>query len=333
MRREGRRGALSEIIDLARVALGLIGLSAAAYTDLKTREVPDGLWYGLGAGGLALLALGLNETFGGQAWLLVLPVGLLFIVALTGGEIFPVVPGDVEIPEDFEPTPRQRMIMRLDVAAALGLIGAGLLFFFLLDRQDLGPRPFLAGAEVQAYAVSIMFGVAIALFELSLISGGADAKALMVLAALFPVPPAIQGLPLLHPPGLTLALIPFSLAVFFNGAILLVLVKLPLFPLIGRRTGRVHFPESFFGFEKPVAAINLEREWILGAVVEGEWKRRLMPTHDSHSDEAQKAALAFLQAKGTAAVFVTPKLPFMLYLLGGLVAALLLSSPLYFVGG
>jgi len=95
--------------------------------------------------------------------------------------------------------------------------------------------------------------------------------------------------------------------------------------------GRLKFPESLFGYEKRVAEVNAEREFLLGHVVNGEWKRKLFTTRRSGSDAQQKEALAFLAARGVDRVFVTPKVPFMVFMLAGLVAAVLVSSPLYWV--
>jgi hypothetical protein len=155
----------------------------------------------------------------------------------------------------------------------------------------------------------------------------------MTLAILFPVAPAVPGLPLVPPPGLSSAAIPFALAAFFNGAILLVAARLPVSPIVSVRRGMFRWPDSFFGVPKPVEKVNLEREWVLGAVEGGLFARKLVPRHGSHSDERQKEALEFLKAKGEATVFVSPKLPFMVYLLAGFIVLVVLSCPLYFVGG
>ena len=310
------------------------GLAAAAYTDVKTREVADELWYALAAAGVALMALGFNEAYGGLSWLLALPVGMVFVVAVTGGEIISLFPGDADPPAEFEPTPRQRLIMRLDIALSLLLIGGALVVFAAAPGLDLGrPAPLLEGPLPRAVAACLMFGAALAFYQFSLISGGADAKALMVLALLFPAAPALGSLPLVHPSAVSLALIPFALAVYFNGAVLLVVARAPVYPLMSWRRGRVRFPESLFGYPKAPSTVNLEREWLLGSVAEGAWVRGTFPRHVTHSPEKQAEALAFLRSRGDELVFVTPKLPFMLYLLAGFLVALALTSPLYFVGG
>ena len=316
------------------MAIAVGGLAYAAYTDVKTREVPDAVWYVVGGAAVALFALDLDARFGGQAAIMALPVALLFVVAITGGEILEVIPGDEPPPEGYELNAAERLRLRIDIALSAAMVGGALAVFALASRFDLGmPGGLLDGPQAQAYGVSLMFGLAFLMFFLSLIAGGADAKGLMTLALLFPVAPAFAGLPLVPAPALAVAAVPFALAVFFNGAVLLVVARLPVSPVVSLRRKAFRFPESFFGVPKKLDRINLDREWVLGAVVDGAWKRKLMPTHGSHSDAKQKEALEFLKARGDATAFVSSKLPFMVYLLAGFFVLVVLSCPLYFVGG
>lgn len=321
-----------EWVDAVRVGVGLSGLCLASITDLKTREVPNELWYALGAAALALMALDFNAAFGGAAWVLAAPVGLLFVVAVTGGEILRVFPEGEEPQGEFEPTPKQRRTLRYDQALTALFIGGALALFFLASTFDLGTRVgLLEGPQAQAYSTSIMFGLSIGLYMASLLAGGGDAKALIVLSALFPRAPALPGLPLVAPSPLSLELLPFSLALFFNAGLLLILLRVPLSLAMSAREGGVRLPQSLFGHPKSVAAVNLEREWVMGRLEEGAFEETRMVTHGAHSDAEQAKVLAFLKERGVERVFVTSKLPFMVYLLVGLAFALLFTSPLYFV--
>jgi hypothetical protein len=331
-----RRGAreTTEWIDGARLAAAVVGLGYAAYTDARTREVQDGVWYGLGALAAVLFALDLNATYGAQAAVMAVPAALIFAVAVVGGEFVEVVPGDAPPPEDYQLNDAQRGRLRLDLGISAAFIVGAIALFVFSGSFDLGARPgLLQGPVVQSFSAVLMIGLALLMFMFSLIAGGADAKCLMMLALLFPVAPALSGLPLVHPPGLAVLSIPFALAAFFNGAILLVAARLPVSPIVSARRGMFRFPESFFGVPKPVDKVNLEREWVLGGVEGGAFKRKLIPRHGAHSDEKQKEVLQFLKDKGEAMVFVSPKLPFMVYLLAGFIVLVVLSCPLYFVGG
>ena len=81
-------------VDAARVGIAVAVLGAAAYTDLKTRMAPDGLWYGGAAAAVVLMALDFASSFGGVSWVLAPAVGAIFVVGITGGEIISVFPGD-----------------------------------------------------------------------------------------------------------------------------------------------------------------------------------------------------------------------------------------------
>lgn len=325
---------MSELIDAVRVGAALVGLAYAATTDVKTREVPDWLWFALGGLGLALFALDLNQTYGGASALLALPVALVFAVAVLGGEFIEVVKGEGPLADDYKLNDEERGRLRIDLVLTALCLAAAFLVFFLAAGLDLGPPAgLLQGPQVQAYVVVVMFGLTYLLYMFSMIAGGADAKCLMTLAVMFPVAPAIAGLPLVHPPAFAVLAVPFALAAFFNGAILLVVLRLPVSPVVSARRGEFRAPDAFFGVPKKVAEVNLDREWVLGRVVEGQWKRALFPRHGSHSEENQKGALEFLKAKGQGTVFVSPKFPFMVYLVIGFVAVLVVSCPLYFVGG
>jgi hypothetical protein len=321
-----------EWVDAARVGLGLLGLGLASMTDIKTREVPNELWYALGAAALALMALDFNGAFGGAAWVLAVPVGLLFVVAVTGGEILSVFPEGEEPAEDFEPTPAQRKVLRTDMGLTALFVAAALAVFVLAGTLDLGrPVGVLEGPQAQAYSTSVMFGLSIGLYMASLLAGGGDAKALILLSCLFPRVPVLPGLPLVSPSALSLEILPYSLALFFNAGLLLVLLRVPLSLAMSAREGRVKLPQSLFGHPKRVANVDLDREWVMGRLEEGAFVETRMVTHGAHSDGEQAKALAFLKGSGVEKVFVTSKLPFMVYLLVGLAVALLVTSPLYFV--
>jgi hypothetical protein len=139
----------------------------------------------------------------------------------------------------------------------------------------------------------------------------------------------VGGLPWFAPPALNVELIPFVVALYFNAALLQLLGSIPVFIGLSAARGRLKFPESFFGYEKPIAQVNPDRDFLLGHVVDGQWKRKLFTTRRSGGDAQQKESLDFLMARGERKVFVTPKVPFMVFMLAGLAAAVLVSSPLY----
>lgn len=323
---------MSEWIDVARIVLAVGGLAVASWTDLRTREVPDGLWYALAVAALALMAADFDARFGGVAWALVLSVGAVFAVAVTGGEILTVIPGDTVPEGPVELTDAQKRTWRIDQALSLGLLAGAAALFLAAPGLDLGrPAGPLEGPEALALSTCLMLGAGLLFYVIGALHGGGDAKGFMALVLLFPTAPALAGLPIFPPDALVARTIPFALIVLFNGAIMLV-VAAPLgFAAVGLRRGSFRFPHSFAGYAKPVSDVDLEREFIMGSVEGGAWRPRFMVGRTTHSDARQKEALEFLRESGEKEAFVSPKFPFMVYMLLGLLLAVLVTSPLYWV--
>ncbi len=321
---------MTEWIDAVRVSLAVGGLAFASWTDVRTREAPDGVWYFLALCALPLMALDFDARFGGMAWLLVVPVGGVFLVAFTGGELIPVVPGDTIPDENYEFTPAQRAILAVDLSLSAVIAVVSVLVIALAPGIDLGRAAHpLFGPQALAFAACLMFGTGLLFFVTGALFGGGDAKAFMVLALLFPVAPAVAGLPLFPPATLVAASLPFALVVFVNGALLLVVAGPVIYTAVSRRRGHVRMPESLLAVPKPIGEVNLERDFIMGSVEDGKWRRRLLARQGTHSDKKQKEALEFLKAAGEEVVFVSPKLPFILFMLVGLVLAVAVTSPFY----
>ncbi|HEX9710908.1 MAG TPA: hypothetical protein VGB42_13205 [Candidatus Thermoplasmatota archaeon] len=324
---------MTEWVDAARVAAAVGALAFASWTDLRSREVPDGLWYALAAAALALMALDFGARFGGDSWVLVIAVAAVFAVAVTGGEIITVIPGD-KVPEgpiDF--TEAQKRVWLLDMLISASMLAGAVGVFVVAPSLDLGtPGRPLSGPEAQAYAACLMMGAALVFYMMNALHGGADAKGLMVLALLFPVAPAIAGLPLIPAGTLAVELLPFALVVFFNGALIQVVAAPVWFGAVGLRNRQFRWPLSLTGYAKPVEAINLERDFLMGSLRGGEWKPHIILSRSAHSEARQKEGLEVIRESGAKTAFVSPKAPFMVFLLLGLVMAVVATSPLHWIG-
>lgn len=323
---------MTEWVDAARVAAGIGGLAVASWSDIKSREVKDGLWFALAVVALALMAFDFNARFGGASWALVLAVGAVFIVAVTGGEIITVLPGDTLPEGPIELTDAQSRLLMIDYAISLAILGGAVAVFLIAPSLDLGTRVGpLVGPQAQAYSACLMLGAALLFYAMGALHGGADAKGFMVLALLFPVAPAILGLPLIAVDPLSLAILPFALVVLFNGALVQV-VGMPLwFSVRGLMRGQFRWPLSLAGYPKPVEAVDLERDFLMGTVKDGVFREHFILSRRSHSDSLQREGLEALRKGGVKTVFVTPKAPFMAYMLAGLIVAVILTSPLHWI--
>ncbi len=177
--------------------------------------------------------------------------------------------------------------------------------------------PFVAFAAILALGdvllmpasrLVVAYGVAAALCALFYglwkmrLFGGADAKALMVLACLQPWP---RGGPVP---------LPAALDALANGSLLMLALPL-LYAASNALRGRFAFPAMFLGTSMPVARAEASHVWPLQRVGrDGRVTWRFL--HSAGEDVA--ATYQGLRTAGVATVWVTPKVPFMVPLTAGL---------------
>lgn len=223
------------IFDIIRLVVGIIILSYASYTDIKTRRASNMLWVIMGVIGAILLAI----------------------------------------------------------------------------------QYFTAGFDNIFYLafVPIMIAFMYVLFRLRLIFGGADAKAIMALAILVPLEPAILEFPLWKE-----SIMPFSWVVFSNAIILFILIPLSLliYNIIKRS---VEFPYCVLGYKMSIEKAKQSFVWPLEKIKNGKRKFSYMPK-EFDADEELKA----FEDEGIKEIWVTPKVPFMIPLLAGFLVSFFLGD-------
>lgn len=185
-----------------------------------------------------------------------------------------------------------------------GGLGAVLLLAqALTDPGTAREWPLLVAAVVFA---ALSYG----LYHLGLLAGGADAKALMALAVLFPLPLHLGAFPLWPSP------LPPAFAVLGNALLAFLAVPLALVALnLARRDLR--WPHSVLGLRMDRDAARRAHVWPMEYVKDGAVRTMLMPSRFLWEDEDWDA----LRDAGVARPWVTPKVPFMVPLLIGVVAA------------
>ena len=223
------------IFDIIRLVVGIIILSYASYTDIKTRRASNMLWVIMGFIGAILLAI----------------------------------------------------------------------------------QYFTAGFDNIFYLafVPIMIAFMYVLFRLRLIFGGADAKAIMALAILVPLEPAILEFPLWKE-----SIMPFSWIIFSNAVILFILIPLSLliFNTIKRNA---EFPYCVLGYKMSIEKAKQSFVWPLEKIKNGKRKFSYMPK-EFDADEELKA----FEDEGIKEIWVTPKVPFMIPLLAGFLVSFFLGD-------
>jgi len=292
--------------DLGAIAVLWAGLGYAAWTDWRRREVDDHVWVIMGALGLLLGAgriwAGAGAASGGSLWR---ELGLWVLVASFGLEHF--LPWDERLGRWREWLPG---IIELGLYLAVG--GAVVAVAFA--------DGFVPGV-VAALAAYLGILLARVLFELRLLYGGADAKALMVAGVLLPLW-STPWLPLPRSATAILGAYPFALTLLMDGAICAIVIPIGL-AVRNLRAGDFEFPRGFTGFVLRVADLPDRFVWVKDPTFDAEADEAETSEDDRKVRERQRDELL---ARGVEKVWVTPQLPFVILLAAGAVAGVVLGN-------
>ena len=229
-----------EILNLIRLLVGVIILSYASYTDIKTRRASNMNWVIMGAIGAILLLI----------------------------QYFTVGFGDKTMHLIFIP---------------------------------------------------IMIGMVYLFFQLRLIFGGADAKALMAIAILVPIIPSIGQFPINE------SLMPYSWSIFSNSIILFLFIPLSLL-IYNLAKRNVKFPYCVLGYKMSIQKAREKFVWPLEKIKDGKRKFSYMPKDFDIEKELKE-----FENIGVSDIWVTPKIPFMIPLLAGFIVAFIIGDLLFYI--
>lgn len=296
-------GTYALVTDLI-VLLG--GFAYAARTDLRDREVPDGLWQVLGVVGLVVgfVAVVPEGVVPSVLWAI---VGLLVVEHLfawddrLGGWVEQYA-GLLEV--------LAYVVVVAIVAVAVARVGIG-----------------ATAVPVAVIAVLVTVLFARGLFEAGILFGGADAKALMVAGLLVP----IFANPLLAPsPSMALltAILPFGVNVLVNAALFTVVIPIAI-AVRNVHAGEFHGLSGFIGYTIAVDDLPQKYVWLRDPMF-GEAREEEKAIETSEDDRRRRAKVAEeLRSRGVERVWVTPQIPFIVFLAVGVVAALLAGNVLF----
>ncbi len=167
--------------------------------------------------------------------------------------------------------------------------------------------------------IPIMIGFVYLLFQLGLIFGGADAKALMAIAILLPLQPTISQFPLWGH-----SLMPAAWTVFSNSIVLFLFIPISLL-ILNLINKNIKFPHVFLGYKMPISKAREKFVWPLEKTVDGKTKLVKMPKSFDATEEYD----AF-EKQGMKDIWVTPKIPFMIPLLGGFVFTFIFGDLMFY---
>ncbi len=166
--------------------------------------------------------------------------------------------------------------------------------------------------------IPIMIGFVYLLFQMRLLFGGADAKAIMAITILLPLQPNIYQLPIWGQ-----SFMPASWTVLVNS--LLIFLFIPLFLLFFNIAQRnIKLPHALLGYKLATQIAREKFVWPLEKIQDGETKLVIRPKEFDTNDEYDE-----FEKRGIAEIWVTPKIPFMIPLLLGFICTFIFGDILY----
>jgi archaeal preflagellin peptidase FlaK len=294
---------LIEGIRAAEVVLLVGGLGYAAAADWRTREVTDRLWQVLGILGFVLggVVFGVGGT---------LPLVLWLVVG--GLAVEHMFPWDEALGRRFEGYADLFEFVAYVVVAA----------FVAAEVSWVGVGDSAVPLGVIALLATVVF--ARVLFEVGVLYGGADAKALMTAGLLVPLFPS----PVWGPTGVLLpvtSVVPFAVDLLMNAALFSVVVPAAI-GVRNLRRGEFHGVRGFMGYSIPVQELPQRFVWVRDPMF-GDARKEEAEVETTEDDHRRRTEVAReLSARGVRRVWVTPQIPFLVLMLAGAVAALLAGN-------
>ena len=294
-------------LDLVRLVVGAAFLAAAAASDLRERKVKDGLWIVMATLAIALFAVDLwSQGVDPAVGLVLVPAAVLAFDPLVGQSF------------------RTEEGWQFPVGSIVAyLVALGSVAYALVDLQADG-----AGLStfLRYLTVPVMMLVFRGMYEIHLLKGGADAKAMIVIAAFVPGYPALPPLPMIAlDPRLQDALqvlFPFSLLVLLDAALLFVAAPIAFLAYNASR-GHAKLPMALVGYKVPLDRVP-RHAWFMDQILDGEHVLVFFPTKRQDQREIARG----LRGAGLKEAWVTPQIPFMVPLTVGYVLAFLVGNPL-----
>ncbi|MGM0510116.1 MAG: A24 family peptidase C-terminal domain-containing protein [Thermoplasmatota archaeon] len=273
----------------------------AAGKDLKTRQVPNELWIVMGS--IASVILALDIFLRGAGWkyyLIFIPILVLFMEAFYERPLL-YEDGKVNI-------------------LVLGWLVLPLVTFFY-QIFEIGDKTLFWSLAT----IPIMMLLIFLFYFFRLIYGGADAKALLVIAVLVPFYPRIEILNLFEMSAEVIQAMqlffPFTLVILLNSSLILLILPLIYF-FINLKNGDIGFPQMFFGYRKKVDEIPDSFVWPMEYYEGGEKRFQYMPRGDSEEDYRS------LLEHDERIVWVTPKIPFLVPMCIGFLLSYVIGNPI-----
>lgn len=295
--------------DVLRVILAFSFFAYASASDWKTRKVRNAVWVILGIASLALFWV--EMLISGApliAQSLLLPLAFIF------ADVFWEKEGGWR-----KPAGLTAIVLYIVSFCWIG---------YVVYTVAVGETQWTA--EISGPLVAFVMVIVFELFYMfDVIKGGADAKAVICLAMLFPSYPQLaNSIPIILPNAdWVLTLFPFALSVLFMGALAACLVPLYFFAR-NAKEGRLSGARSFLGFTMPIDEVEKHFVWPLEWVEGGQVRFSYRKIRDSKDT---KADLVALREAGRSEIWVTYKIPFIIPLTAGMLFVIVIGNLLFLV--
>lgn len=295
--------------NILRVVFGCVFLLYASYTDVKERRVRDIVWLVMGfTGGVFLLLQMFLEKRAWEYFLIFIPVTLLFASMFF----------------EFKPLYDKKNKAFNGKIILLFIIGFATLFYQFNALSD----------DTYFYrllTIPVLILVFFVFYQVNIIHGGADAKALMTLAIFVPFYPKFLDFPLIQigPERVSDAvelMFPFAFLVLMNGVIFVIWIFLAFFIFNATRKD-VKMPEMLLGYRMDIAQAEKTFVWPMEKVVDGKRVRVLFPKN------VEEDTLEILKKYGAKRIWVTPKIPFIVALTGGFIVSVFFGNVFWGIMG
>ncbi len=287
------------VIDALRLVIGIAILGYASVQDVRTRRVQNGPWIVLAVAALVLIPIQLIADGKSLTYVLV----IVPIIAILADVYWDGKEGSTMTRYG----PAVKYSIGIIAIVALGYAwGSSSYFQHLL-------------------AIPVMMLFVVAMYMSDIIRGGADAKALLSLAILFPVYPALGGFPLLHgDTGTAQLFFPFAFVILINAAIMTALMPI-VFLSRNIASREMKFPQSLLGYRAEHSQLKGKHVWLMERMEGGEHVIYARPKRDEDLDKE----VDLLVKSGRTRLWITPKIPFIVPMLASLVFSAVIGNLIF----
>jgi len=286
----------TEILALLAFLITMAVLISASIKDWKEREVPDVHWIVLSLSGLFLFLVYSVNAMGFRWEFVLLAIGTLMIIV------------DILFEKDLGIT-----------LTTLYYVLTAMLFIVPLWGNMSDPI-FIAWASIPVATL-----IYVGMFFLNIVRGGADVKCLIALSIMIPIWPAFFGLPLIEVSNVAFSQIfVFSISALFIAAILTV-PMIPYYAFKNAKEGNVS-KKMFAGNKMKVEEAEEADVWPLEDVVDGQVEEIPIP-----EEKEMDAIYSRLKEAGHEKVWVTPMIPFIIFITVATGILFIIGNPLFLI--